>query len=125
MIDHIGMAVSDLDRAKAFYTAPLKPLGNGLIVEVTAEQTGGGRLRHGRQAFLLDRRAGDTGHTGSCRLYGAVARRGRCLLQGYPAAGGTDNGAPGLRPQYRADYYGASALDSDGHNIEAVCHAPG
>ncbi|MEO0767349.1 MAG: VOC family protein, partial [Pseudomonadota bacterium] len=38
------------------------------------------------------------------------------------AAGGTDNGAPGLRPHYHADYYGAFVLDPDGHNIEAVCH---
>ena len=41
------------------------------------------------------------------------------------AAGGKDNGAPGLRPHYHANYYGAFVLDPDGHNIEAVCHAPG
>jgi hypothetical protein len=40
------------------------------------------------------------------------------------AAGGTDNGAPGLRPHYDADYYAAFVLDPDGNNIEAVCHAP-
>ncbi len=40
------------------------------------------------------------------------------------AAGGRDNGAPGPRPHYHANYYGAFVLDPDGHNIEAVCHAP-
>jgi predicted lactoylglutathione lyase len=40
------------------------------------------------------------------------------------AAGGIDNGAPGLRPHYHAHYYGAFAIDPDGHNIEAVCHTP-
>ena len=40
------------------------------------------------------------------------------------AAGGRDNGAPGLRPRYHADYYGAYVLDPDGHNVEAVCHRP-
>jgi predicted lactoylglutathione lyase len=41
------------------------------------------------------------------------------------AAGGRDNGGPGLRPQYHADYYAAFILDPDGYNIEAVCHLPG
>jgi catechol 2,3-dioxygenase-like lactoylglutathione lyase family enzyme len=41
------------------------------------------------------------------------------------AAGGRDNGAPGVRPHYHPNYYGAFILDPDGHNIEAVCHAPG
>jgi predicted lactoylglutathione lyase len=41
------------------------------------------------------------------------------------AAGGTDNGKPGLRPHYHPDYYGAFVLDPDGHNVEAVCHTPG
>jgi catechol 2,3-dioxygenase-like lactoylglutathione lyase family enzyme len=40
------------------------------------------------------------------------------------AAGGRDNGGPGLRPQYHPTYYGAFVLDPDGHNIEAVCHGP-
>jgi hypothetical protein len=40
------------------------------------------------------------------------------------AAGGQDNGAPGLRPEYHADYFGAFVLDPDGNNVEAVCHRP-
>ena len=39
-------------------------------------------------------------------------------------AGGKDNGAPGLRPQYHANYYAAFVIGPDGHNIEAVCHKP-
>jgi catechol 2,3-dioxygenase-like lactoylglutathione lyase family enzyme len=58
----------------------------------------------------------------------AFAAENRTLVDAFHAAaiaaGGRDNGAPGLRPQYHPDYYGAFVLDPDGHNIEAVCHAP-
>jgi catechol 2,3-dioxygenase-like lactoylglutathione lyase family enzyme len=59
----------------------------------------------------------------------AIAAKDRAMVDAFYqaalAAGAKDNGAPGLRPQYHPDYYGAFVLDPDGHNIEAVCHAPG
>ena len=68
-------------------------------------------------------RAGSaSGHP--CRVRRCIPRDGRCLLRAAIAAGGKDNGPPGLRPQYHANYYAAFVLDPDGNNIEAVCHAP-
>jgi predicted lactoylglutathione lyase len=61
-------------------------------------------------------------------MHVAVAAKSRSAVDAFYraaiAAGAKDNGAPGLRPQYHANYYGAFVLDPDGHNIEAVCHAP-
>jgi len=58
----------------------------------------------------------------------AIAAKDRAAVDAFyraaMAAGGRDNGAPGLRPQYHANYYGAFVFDPDGHNVEAVCHAP-
>ena len=57
--------------------------------------------------------------------FAASSRAGvDAFYQAAVAAGGKDNGAPGLRPHYHANYYGAFVLDPDGNNIEAVCHAP-
>jgi len=61
-------------------------------------------------------------------LHVAIAAKSRAAVDGFYraslAAGGRDNGAPGLRPHYHPNYYGAFVLDPDGHNVEAVCHAP-
>ena len=127
MIDHTGIAVSDLERSKAFYLEALRPLGITLLAEVTAEQTGGGAHAGfgsgGKPYFWI----GDHGRVaGSVHI--AFAADSRSLVDAfYKAAlkaGGKDNGAPGLRPHYHANYYGAFVLDPDGNNIEAVCHKP-
>ena len=77
------------------------------------------------QALLLDRRG--EGLSGG-RVHVAFAALSRAAVDAFyragVAAGGKDNGPPGLRPHYHANYYGAFVLDPDGHNIEAVCHAP-
>jgi catechol 2,3-dioxygenase-like lactoylglutathione lyase family enzyme len=127
MIDHVGFPVSDYARAKAFYTAALKPLGYTLIMEVTAERTGttaaAGFGKDGKPDFWI----GAEGGLGR-PMHIAVASQDRAGVDAFHraalAAGGKDNGAPGLRPQYHPNYYGAFVLDPDGHNIEAVCHAP-
>jgi catechol 2,3-dioxygenase-like lactoylglutathione lyase family enzyme len=128
MIDHAGLSVSDFARRRAFYVAALAPLGIGVQMEVTAEQTGGpvftGFGVEGRPFFWIG-----TGALASHGVHVAFAAASRAEVEAFHAAalqaGGRDNGAPGLRPQYHPDYYGAFVLDPDGNNIEAVCHRPG
>jgi catechol 2,3-dioxygenase-like lactoylglutathione lyase family enzyme len=125
MIDHTGFAVSDLIKSKAFYSAALKPLGIELVMEVTAEQTGAGAHAGYGSADKPFFWIGD--HGSPCPgVHIAFAAESRMQVeQFYRAAlhaGGKDNGAPGLRPHYHANYYGAFVFDPDGNNIEAVCH---
>ena len=124
MIDHIGFAVKDMDRAKAFYLAALKPLGNGVIREVTAEQAGGGV----HAGFGKDNKAffwiasGAKPKGGTHVAFTAPARADvDAFYRAALADGGRDNGAPGPRPHYHEHYYGAFVLDPDGNNVEAVC----
>ena len=121
MIDHIGIAVSDLKRSIAFYTKALAPLGYTLIMQFET----GRRVRRRRQARLLDRQ-GRKGpkDASTSRSARRAAPQVRAFYEAAMAAGGTDNGAPGVRPHYHEHYYGAFVLDPDGHNIEAVCHEP-
>lgn len=128
MIDHIGFPVSDYARAKAFYTAALAPLGYTLIMEVPAHVTGSGAAaagfgKDGKPDFWI-------GGEGALAkpLHVAIAAETRAQVDAFyvaaMAAGGLDNGAPGLRTIYHPNYYGAFVRDADGHNIEAVCHGP-
>jgi catechol 2,3-dioxygenase-like lactoylglutathione lyase family enzyme len=127
MLDHIGFAVTDLDRSRAFYAAALAPLGITVIMEVTLEQTGDsahvGFGVTGKPFFWID-----TGHAFGGPLHVAFAAADRATDDAFHraavAAGGIDNGAPGIRAHYHPDYYGAFVLDPDGHNVEAVCHRP-
>lgn len=129
ILDHIGFAVSDYERARAFYGAALAPLGIALVMEVGPEETGSGASaagygRDGKPAFWI----GGEGRT-SPPVHVAFRAKTRAEVDAFwraaLEAGGTDNGAPGLRPHYHPDYYGAFVRDPDGHNIEAVCHSPG
>jgi catechol 2,3-dioxygenase-like lactoylglutathione lyase family enzyme len=127
MLDHFGFSVSDFERAKAFYLKALAPLGYGIVMEVSAEQTGGhpaiGFGPPGKPAFWL---SGGGAPVGSFHM--AFVAKDRSTVDAFYeaalAAGGRDNGAPGLRPHYHPNYYGAFVLDPDGHNVEAVCHRP-
>ncbi len=131
MLDHIGIPVSDYARSLAFYRDALAPLGISLLMEVTPEMTGGngsaaGFGSDGKPYFWF----GDDGAPGpGLHSHVAFAARSRAEVDAFHAAaiaaGGRDNGAPGLRPHYHPDYYGAFVLDPDGHNIEAVCHTAG
>lgn len=124
MIDHVGYAVSDFARSKAFFTATLAPLGYALFRELTPEMTGG-TSHAGFGADHPDFWIG-TGRPPVTGLHLAFRAHSRATVDAFYkaalAAGGTDNGAPGLRPQYHPAYYGAFVLDPDGNNIEAVCH---
>ncbi|MDX3968140.1 MAG: VOC family protein [Bradyrhizobium sp.] len=127
MIDHLGISVSDYQRAKAFYTTALAPLGYSLIMEVTAEQTGHAAAAGFGAGGKPDLWFGAEGAMNK-PVHIAIAAKDRAAVDAFYeaaiAAGGRDNGPPGIRPHYHPNYYGAFVLDPDGHNIEAVCHAP-
>jgi len=120
MIDHVTFGVTDLDRARAFYDRALAPLGIERLYGDGENFSGYGERP--KAFFWIGRRAEVA--TGSHIAF-AVSDRAtvRAFYDAAIAAGGRDNGAPGLRPQYAPTYYGAFVLDPDGHNIEAVCYA--
>lgn len=118
MIDHLGLRVSDYERSKQFYAAVLASLGYRLLFEHPI--SGAGYGRDGKPAFWLRQGAPSPGlHVAFAAEDAEAVRR---FHQAALDAGGRDNGAPGLRPEYHAGYFGAFVLDPDGHNIEAVCH---
>jgi catechol 2,3-dioxygenase-like lactoylglutathione lyase family enzyme len=127
MIDHFGFPVSDYERSKAFYTRALAPLGYTLVMEVRQDEhdsPAAGFGANGKPDLWIG------GEGGLNRvLHVAIAANDRAAVDAFHhaalAAGGKDNGAPGLRPHYHANYSGAFVLDPDGHNVEAVCHKPG
>jgi catechol 2,3-dioxygenase-like lactoylglutathione lyase family enzyme len=126
-IDHTSLSVSDFAAAKAFYTAALKPLGISVLMEFPKAVTGNvdvaGLGSNGKPFFWL----ADAGKT-TPRVHLAFAANSRAevdaFYQAAIAAGGKDNGPPGIRAMYHPTYYGAFVLDADGHNVEAVCHKP-
>ena len=120
ILDHIGFQVSDFAKTKAFLLAALKPLE----IEIAAEGEGWAMIGRGGKPQLWFGAFGAP--PGPIHIAFAAANREqvRRFHAAALAAGGQDNGAPGLRPHYHADYYGAFVIGPDGHNIEAVCHAP-
>lgn len=124
MFDHLGFAVADFARSRAFYAAALAPLG------MTVQREGEGWAAFGtEQAMPLW--IGATGVAGRPpgHIHFAFSAQTRAAVRTFHAAavaaGGADNGGPGLRPHYHPDYYAAFVLDPDGHNVEAVCRADG
>jgi catechol 2,3-dioxygenase-like lactoylglutathione lyase family enzyme len=122
MIDHTGLVVTDLQKSRRFYEQALAPLGYAMLFEVP----GGVGIGFGeppKPDFWVGKGAPNTP-----RLHVAFRASTRAVVDAFYraalAAGGSDNGAPGVRPHYHPNYYGAFVLDPDGHNIEAVCHAP-
>ena len=134
MIDHLSLPVSDYARSRAFYDKALEALGCKVVLEITdaPDFIGAGYSAPGSPAPSL--------WIGAARVPVAapVTPEGQHIAFKAPsraavdafylealATGGTDNGAPGLRPHYHPSYYAAFVLDPDGHRIEAVCHLPG
>ena len=128
MIDHTGVVVSDFERSKAFYEAALAPIGYAKLMEFPAAVTGtvdvAGFGEPPKPDFWISR-----GEPNKPAIHVAFRVDSRAKVDAFHraalAAGGTDNGAPGLRPHYHEHYYGAFVRDPDGHNVEAVCHLPG
>ena len=118
MIDHMGLLVSDRQRSKAFYTAAFAPLGYTMVMD-GPYGTGFGIAKP--DFWLQEGKPTD-------HLHVALKADNRAAVDAFykaaMAAGGRDNGPPGIREHYHANYYGAYVLDPDGHNIEAVCHKP-
>ncbi|MEP9355177.1 VOC family protein [Xanthobacter sp. KR7-65] len=124
MLDHMGIAVRDVGRSRDFYLAVLAPLGYGIVME--AHPPGGhSYIGFGamKPEFWIGDAAARTGH-----LHVAFAAKDRASVDAFHAAalaaGGRDNGPPGLRPDYHPHYYAAFVFDPDGLNVEAVCHLP-
>ena len=117
---HVALRVSDPSASRAFYEAALVPLG--LDVAFTSDD-GGGAIGAGGTLFIV--RGGEplSGPTHVAFNAGDRAAVDAFHAAGL-AAGGTDNGGPGVREQYHPNYYAAFVIDPDGHNIEAVCQTP-
>jgi catechol 2,3-dioxygenase-like lactoylglutathione lyase family enzyme len=120
MLDHVTIGVSDLERSKKFYDRALRPLG---ITRLYAEGERFAGYGISPKAFFWIgwRNAPQTG------AHIAFAAQDRAAVDRFHdaaiAAGGIDNGPPGIRQNYHPNYYGAFVLDPDGHNVEAVCHS--
>ena len=117
MIDHMGIKVTDRERSKAFYTAAFAPLGYGMVMDGVY---GTGYGIHKPDFWLVDGTPPEGG------MHVAFTAADRAAVDAFHAAamaaGGRDNGPPGIREKYHPNYYGAFVHDPDGYNIEAVCH---
>ncbi|MFA6115017.1 MAG: VOC family protein [Sphingomonas sp.] len=126
MLDHIGLAVTDFARSRAFYEAALAPLGITVLEVIDENEAGGTAVMMGDSepffVFADNEQPGEGTHV-------AFRASSRAQVDGFyeaaMAAGGKDNGAPGIRAQYHPNYYAAFVFDPDGINVEAVCHLPG
>ena len=126
-IDHVTLSVADIGRAKAFYEKALAPAGLELVAELTPDVTGGAHFvafGKGRKGNLWIAATGQ--QTPRTHICFRVASRAavRAFHDAALAAGGTDNGAPGIREIYHPEYYAAFVTDPEGHNIECVTFAP-
>ena len=120
MFDHVGFGVTNLAESKAFFLNSLQPLGVSIAME---GPYGVGLGRNEKPSLWLSETRDVPAH-----LHIALAADTRAEVDAFYkaalAAGGKGNGAPGLRPQYHPNYYGAFVIGPDGHNVEAVCHKP-
>ena len=118
MIDHLNIGVTDVAASRSFYERALAPLGYVVIMD---RPYGVGLGKDGKPDFWVSDRPS------SAPLHVAFASPDRATVDAFHraalAAGGRDNGPPGLRPHYHPEYYGAFVLDPDGNNVEAVSHA--
>ena len=119
MLDHVGLVVSDFGRAKSFFESALAPLGYTKLMEFSGAAGFG---MTGKPDFWISQGAAPK------PVHVAFAASDRKIVDAFHkaalAAGGRDNGAPGVRKEYHPNYYGAFIIDPDGNNIEAVCHNP-
>ncbi len=130
MLDHMTFRVADLLRTRQFYAAALAPLGYTLKTEFAHD--GQSMVGFGQagsiDTWFIQGPSTWNGPTVTSGCHLAWKATDRAAVDAFHAAaiaaGGRDNGAPGLRPHYHANYYGAFVIDPDGNNVEAVCHEP-
>jgi len=120
MFDHVVFGVSDYAASKAFFLEALEPLGVAVLLEgaLGIELSAGGKA-----SLCMFQTAEKPAHL-HLAFTAANRRQVEAFYRAALQAGGKDNGAPGLRPQYHANYYAAFVIGPDGHNIEVVCHEP-
>ena len=120
MFDHIGLGVSNYAASKSFFLAALAPLGVATVME---GEHGLGLGQNGKPSFWLHETKDKP-----LPLHIAFTAASRAQVDAFYAAaiaaGGQDNGGPGIRAHYHPHYYGAFVIGPDGHNVEAVCHRP-
>ncbi|KQW37441.1 VOC family protein [Rhizobacter sp. Root404] len=122
MFDHVKFGVSDFAASKAFYARALEPLGVAIVAE--GEPAYGVELcAAGPTSLCLFQTDEKPAHL-HLAFSAATRQQVDAFHRAALAAGGRDNGAPGLRPHYHAHYYAAFVIGPDGHNLEAVCHTP-
>ena len=123
MFDHVKFGVSDYAASKAFFVTALEPLGVAVASEGSPAYGVELSQPEGAVSLCLCQTEEKPAH-----LHLAFAAKNRQQVDAFYraalAAGGKDNGAPGLRPKYHANYYAAFVIGPDGHNIEVVCHKP-
>jgi len=128
MLDHVSLGVVNIDRSRRFYDAVLRPLGLVRIVDFGEDRGSDYGAVPGSVGveFTITKQAEVTTPIPGAHL--CFRAPDRAAVDAFHMAalafGGQDDGRPGLRPHYHADYYGAFVLDPDGNRIEAVCHAP-
>ena len=127
MLDHVSLGVGDIAVSRSFYDAALKPLGCRRVYDM--EILSGYGATEDKPSFWIagPEAVGQTvlPSSGSHIAFAASSRAAvDAFYKAAMAAGGRDNGKPGLRPEYHENYYGAFVLDPDGHHVEAVCHLP-
>lgn len=124
-IDHVGIGVSEILRARAFYERALKPLGITLIMSIKAgpPQSTPRRLGFGSagKPFLWLHDAPVSSQRAHIALTAHSHEAVNAFHAAAIAAGGQDNGAPGIRLHYHSGYYAAYVLGPDGVNLETVC----
>lgn len=126
MIDHLSLNVADFARMEAFYERALAPLGLAPLMKFGKEVTGRADVVGFGAEMPFFWLAGTEQTKPSQHI--AFRAESRAEVDAFHAAalaaGGRDNGQPGLREMYHPDYYGAFVIDPEGHNVEAVCHKP-
>ena len=122
MFDHVGLNVRDYATSRAFYEEALAPLGYRVVMAFDQWKAAGFGTDDKPEFWLSEREPYGTG----THVAFACANRDEvdAVYEAAMAAGGKDNGAPGIREHYHANYYSAFILDPDGNNFEAVCHKP-
>ena len=128
MLDHISLGTANLARARKFYDAALKPLGYKMVLPVPGYGYGYGAVKGDAKFWIglpLAKRRKPRASAGTHVAFMAENRKAvDAFYKAAIRAGAKDNGKPGLRPEYHANYYGAFVFDPEGHAIEAVCHKP-